>query len=190
MASRTSTRRRAGGRSSSRRQQNNQMPMIIGGAGLLVLIIILVMVKSRGGGDDADDTGANAPANQPATQPEKPRSNVAVSGGLPGKSPDRPAPTLTQDTLNKMSDLLAEAKSISNSGFALLKEGKNFEARTRQSEAKVKIDEIKALIEEPTLWYEEADMDDWSIPAEYVAMNKLYGKLSTLLKTIRMQGGR
>ena len=89
-----------------------------------------------------------------------------------------------------MSDLLAEAKSISNSGFALLKEGKNFEARTRQSEAKVKIDEIKALIEEPTLWYEEADMDDWSIPAEYVAMNKLYGKLSTPLKTIRMQGGR
>ncbi len=190
MASRTPTRRRAGGRSSSRRQQNNQMPMIIGGAGLLVLILILVMFNSRGGGGDADDTGANAPAKQPANQPEKPRSNVAVSGGLPGKSPDRPAPTLTQDTLNKMSDLLAEAKSISNSGFALLKEGKNIEARTRQSEAKVKIDEIKALIEEPTLWYEEADMGDWSIPAEYVAMNKLYGKLSTLLKTIRMQGGR
>lgn len=167
------------------------MPMIIGGAGLLVLILILVMVNSRGGGgDDIDDPGANAPAKQSANQPEKPRSNVAVSGGSPGKSPDRPAPTLTKDTLNKMADLLAEAKSISNSGFALLKAGKNIEARTRQSEAKVKIDEIKALIEEPSLWFEEADMDGWSIPAEYVAMNKLYGKLSTLQKTIRMQGGK
>lgn len=190
MASRTPTRRRAGGRSSSRPQQNNQMPMIIGGVGLLVLIIILVMVNSGGGDDDTNDTGGNAPAKQPASQPEKLRSNVPVSGGAAGKSPDRPAPALTQDTLNKMADLLAEAKSISNSGFALLKEGKNMAARTRQSEAKVKIDQIKALIEEPSLWYEEADMGDWSIPAEYVAMNKLYSKMSTLQKTIRMQGGK
>jgi hypothetical protein len=166
------------------------MPMIIGGVGLLVLILILVIFNFRGGGDDADDAGGNVLANQPANQPEKPRSNVAVSGGSAGKSPDRPAPTLTQGTLNKMGDLLAQAKSISNSGFALLKEGKNIEARTKQSEAKAKVDEIKALIEEPSLWFEEADMGGWSIPAEYVAMNKLYSKLSTLQKTIRMQGGK
>lgn len=160
------------------------MPMIIGGVGVLVLIVILVMVNS--GGDDKNDTGGNAPAKQP----EKPRGSVPLPGASAGNTPDRPAPPLTQDTLDKMAKLLAEAKAISNSGFALLKDGKNMEARTKQSEAKVKIDQIKALIEEPSLWYEEADMGEWSIPAEYVAMNRLYSKMSTLQKTIRMQGGK
>lgn len=189
MASRSSSRRRAGGRSSSRSQQNNQMPMIIGGF-VLLAVILIVWAISSGGDDGTSGTGGSREASPVTKQPQKPRSNVAVSGGKSGQTPGRPAPALTQDMLNKMSDLLAQAKSISDSGFKLLKEGKNMEARTRQSEAKVKIDEIKKLIEEPSLWYEEADMDGWSIPPEYVALNRLYSKMSTLQKTIRMQGGK
>ena len=53
-----------------------------------------------------------------------------------------------------------------------------------------KIDAIKALIEGPSTWYEEADFGGWAIPAEYATMNKIYGKVSRLEKTIRMNGGK
>ncbi|MGK0154125.1 MAG: hypothetical protein ACI9SE_001076 [Neolewinella sp.] len=186
MASRTPTRRRAGGRSSSRSKQNNQMPMIIGGGGLLVLILILVMVNSGGGGDETNDAGGTAPAKQPEQLP----SNVPVSSGSAGKTPDRAAPLLTQATLGKMQDLLIEATAISDAGMKMLGKGENMASRRKQSEAKVKVDQIKDLIEEQSGWFEEADMGGWSIPSEYVTMNNIYAKLSKLEKRIRMQGGK
>ncbi|MFT4842737.1 MAG: hypothetical protein ACI8UD_003398 [Planctomycetota bacterium] len=190
MASRTPTRRRAGGRSSSRSKQNNQMPMIIGGGGLLVLILILVMVNSGGGGDETNDADGTAPAKQPANQPEQSPSNVPVSSGSAGKTPDRAAPLLTQATLGKMQDLLIEATAISDAGMKMLGQGENMASRRKQSEAKVKVDQIKNLIEEQSGWFEEADMGGWSIPSEYVTMNNIYAKVSKLEKRIRMQGGK
>ena len=164
--------------------------MIIGGVGLLVLILILVIANRGGGGDEDNDGGGDTPAKQPASQPQQQRSDVPVAGGAAGKTPDRPAPALSQATLGKMRDLLAEATEISNAGMKLRLAGENMPARKKQSEAKEKIDEIKNLIAGPSGWYEEADMGGWSIPGEYVTMNRLYAKLSKLEKQIRMQGGR
>tara|TARA_R110002096_G_scaffold358_15_gene2157 strand:- start:366 stop:860 length:495 start_codon:yes stop_codon:yes gene_type:complete len=164
--------------------------MIIGGAGLLVLILILVMANSGGSGDENNESGGTTPAKQPANQPAKPRGDVPVAGSSAGKTPDRPAPPLSQATLGKMRDLLAEATAISDAGMKLLGQGENMESRRKQSEAKVKVDEIKDLIEKPSRWYEEADMGGWAIPGEYVTMNRLYAKLSKLEKRIRMQGGK
>lgn len=166
------------------------MPMIIGGVGLLVLIIILVMVNSGGGGDETNDAGGNTPPQQPATQLEQPRSNVPMSSGSAGKTPDRAAPLLTQATLGKMQNLLIEATAISDAGMKMLGKGENMASRRKQSEAKVKVDQIKDLIEEQSGWFEEADMGGWSIPSEYVTMNNIYAKLSKLEKRIRMQGGK
>lgn len=165
------------------------MPMIIGGVALVVLIVILVMAN-RGGGEDTNDSGSNTPATQPSKQPAAPSNPLSMAGAKSGKTPDRPAPPLSEATLNKMNELLAEAQAISNAGMKLLGEGKNMESRDKQSEAKVKIDAIKAMIETQSEWYEEADLSGWAIPSEYATMNKIYGKVSSLQKTIRMNGGK
>ena len=52
------------------------------------------------------------------------------------------------------------------------------------------IDAAKSLVESHNLWFEEADMSGWEVPGIYVTMNKIHGKLSTLQKTVRMNGGK
>lgn len=195
MASRTSSSRRAGsGRSSGRSspQKNNQMPMILGGAGLLVVILALVMFN-KGGGDETPSNGGSSGGAKPAAQSSQPAPvavNVEMSAAKSGKTPERAAPPLTQETLTKMETLYAEAKAISDAGIKLQNSGQKMAGSAKQAEAKVKIDAIKALIEGPSGWYEEADFGGWAVPAEYATMNKIYGKVSTLEKTIRMNGGK
>jgi len=187
MASRTPSRRRAGGRSSSS-QNSNQMPMILGGLGVVVLIIILVMAN-KGGGEEENDSDSQL-TNQPAKQSKPAKTNLRMSEAVGGKTPDRPAPLLTQETLTKITELLAEAKAISNEGIKLTKSGSNPEGAAKQSEAKVKIDQLKAMIEEQSLWQEEADMGDWAQPAEYITLARIYATISRTQKTIRMNGGK
>ena len=166
--------------------------MILGGAGLLVVILAMVMFN-KGGGDETPSSGGSSGGAKPAAQSSQPAPvavNVEMSAAKSGKTPERAAPPLTQETFTKMETLYAEAKAISDAGMKLLGEGKNMDSRAKQSEAKVKIDAIKALIEGPSTWYEEADFGGWAIPAEYATMNKIYGKVSRLEKTIRMNGGK
>lgn len=188
MASRK-PRRRAGGRSSSP-QKKDQMPLIMGGAGLLVLIVILAVVNSGGSASDQeDDTAGNASASQPA-QAQVPKSIIGSSSSKSGMTPDRPAPSLSQETLVKMEALYRKAKAVSDEGIRLGIAGDNMKKRAKQSEAKVFIDAAKSLVESHSLWFEEADMSGWEVPGIYVTMNKIYGKLSTLQKTVRMNGGK
>lgn len=167
------------------------MPMILGGAAL-VLVLILVLVNSGGGGSDDDnnnnDSGGNTPAQQPAQRTPSP--SVTVGSDTSGKTPDRAAPPLSQDMLSKMTSMYAEAKALSDEGIKLQKSGEKIAGSAKQSAAKVKVDAIKDMIEEQSLWYEEADMGGWAIPGEYTAMNKIYAKISRLEKTIRMNGGK
>ncbi len=165
--------------------------MILGGLGVAVLIVIIIMAN-RGGDDEEvnpDNQSTKQPGKQPAKQPE-PKTNLKMSEGVAGKTPGRPAPPLTQATLTKITELLAEAKAISNEGIKLTKSGNNPEGSAKQSEAKVKIDQLKALIEEQSLWQEEADMGDWAQPAEYITLARIYATISRTQKTIRMNGGK
>lgn len=162
--------------------------MILGGLGVVVLIIILVMAN-KGGSEDQNNS-SNEPAKQPAKQPEAPKTNLTMANAKGGKTPDRPAPPLTQATLTKVTELLAEAKALSNEGIKLTKSGSNPEGAAKQSAAKVKIDQLKAMIEEQSLWQEEADMGDWAQPAEYITLAKIYATISRTQKTIRMNGGK
>ncbi len=187
MASRK-PRRRSGGRSSSPKKKD-QTPLIMGGAGLLVLIVILAVVNSGGSASDQEgDAAGNSSAKQPA-QADAPKSIIGTSSSKSGMTPDRPAPSLSQDTLAKMQDLYRQAKAISDEGMRLGIAGDNKKKRAKQSEAKVLIDKAKSLVESHSSWFEEADMEGWAVPGVYVTMNKIYGKLSTLQKTVRMNGG-
>ena len=67
--------------------------------------------------------------------------------------------------------------------------GNNQEARDKQSAAKDKVDALKKVIDGPARWQEEAQMENWAQPAEYVALEKLWTEISKLEKQIRMGGG-
>lgn len=193
--SRTSTSASASaGSGSSRRPArasssgSQSMPLILGGVGLLVVVVVLVMMNSGGGGEKPAEA-APKPAAAPAA--EQPKVSGAVPSGTArsGKTPARAAPALTPQMLQQTADLLAEAKTLCNDGITARTAGDNQGARDKQSAAKDKIDAVKQLIAAPLGWQEEADLEGWAMPAEYSALEKLYGQLSSLEKRVRMSGG-
>jgi len=164
------------------------MPMILGGVGLLVVVVVLVMMNSGGGDQNTAETAPKPAATQPASTP---KTTVAVPTGSAraGKTPTRPAPALTAQMLQQSAELLAEAKALCNDGITARTAGDNQGARDKQSQAKDKIDAAKQLMTVPLGWQEEADLEGWAMPAEYGALEKLYGQLSSLEKRVRMSGG-
>jgi hypothetical protein len=169
------------------------MPKVLGGVGALVVIVLIVVMNS-GGKETADKprtpTGsAGTPAAAPAPSPAAATPAVALGAARGGKAPTTPAPALTVATLEQAHALLNEAKELNNEGVRLRTAGKNQEARDAQSQAKDKIDAIKQLVAKPSEWQELADMEGWAQPAEYVALEKLYGEVAKIEKRIRMGGG-
>jgi hypothetical protein len=114
---------------------------------------------------------------------------MPLAAAKAGKTPARPAPTLLAATLGQARALLQEAKDLRNEGVNLRKAGNNEAARDKQSAAKVKIDAIKDLVDAPLLWQEEAELEGWAQPPEYVTLANFYGEVSKIEKDVRMGGG-
>lgn len=187
-AAATSNRRPA--RSSS--SGSNSMPMILGGVGVLVVVVVLVMMNSGSGGkpDPAPETAQPKPAAAaPAGQPAAP-APVELASAKTGKTPSRPAPTLTQDMLGKVRSLTATAGALFNEGVKLRNGGDNAGARDKQAQAKDTLDQVQSLLKDQLLWQEEAQMEGWAQPAEYITLEREYGATMTLTKKVRMQGGK
>jgi len=165
------------------------MPLILGGVGLLVVVILIVVMSQSGKKPATTPTSAPTPAAQPKAPHQSAPTQVAAGAAKAGKTPDKPAPALTPDMLQKAATLLDAANAFFNEGVKLRTGGDNTGARAKQSEAKDKIDEIKALLAAPLRWQEEADLDGWAMPASYSALGALYTKVSSLEKKVRMNGG-
>lgn len=159
--------------------------MMFGGIGVAV-VVILIVVMSRGG---TKKEPADTPPPPAAATPAPPRAPASTESARAGKPPAKPAPALSPETLQQARDLLAQAKTLCNEGVQARTAGNNQEARDKQSAAKAKVDALKKLVGTQALWQEEAQMSDWAQPAEYVALEKLYGEVSKLEKQIRMGGG-
>lgn len=165
------------------------MPLILGGiGGLAVLIVVVVMMTSKSG-DAGDGDGGNQPAAKQPAQPAASSVAMPKAAAKDGKTPDRPAPPLTNQMLKDALGLLDEAKSLSGEGLELRKAGNNMECREKMSQAKVKIDAIKTMLDPALTWQEEADMEGWAQPASYTQLGYLWAKLSPIEKMVRMQGG-
>lgn len=165
--------------------------MILGGAILLVLIVGLVMMN-RGGGDSGKETPANAaPADAgKASTPAAAPTPVALGSAKSGKTPAKPAPALTTETLSKVTQLYEQMKTHYNDGSNARTKGDNAAARDHQAKAVDVLDQIDKLIEAPLLWQEEAEMEGWAQSAEYVQLAKTYGLVMKLAKQVRMGGGK
>lgn len=183
MASRTPTRSGRSGRSPA--PTSNPAPIVFGGIGVAVVVVLLLVMS--GGDKDGASSSAPAPA-APATAASSPAA-PAVESAKAGKPPARPAPPLSAETLQRARDLLAAAKTLSNEGVTARTAGNNEVARSKQSAASDQIEALKALTKTQWAWQEEAEMDDWALPPEYVALGKLYSEVSRIENQIRKGGG-
>ncbi|MCR9244504.1 MAG: hypothetical protein NXI31_05690 [bacterium] len=165
---------------------------MVGGAAVAIVVLVLLL---SGGGSDDDDNGGSGDQNgaaAPAAAPEQPKRTPSVGTGnaRAGKTPERPAPALSHETLNKLDELLAEAKTFYNEGVKARNDGQNTKAREAQAKAKQKLDAWEKLVEAQLEWQEEAEMGDWAQPAEYDLLTRRYPKFSKLQKSVRMGGGK
>jgi hypothetical protein len=164
-------------------------PFVIGGVGLAV-VVGLVFVMSNSGSGDTKKNPENVAVEKTAAKAATPAAApVKMEAAKAGGSPKRPAPALTEAVLQQARDLLASAKSFCNEGITARNAGDNGKARERQALAKDKIDALKKLVEAASLWQEEAQMENWAQPAEYMTLEKLLGELGPLEKRVRMGGG-
>lgn len=187
-----SSRARSSGRSSRGGSSGgNAQPFVFGGIGLVVVIALIVMMNRGGDGNaKAGNTPTAEQSAKPAAQPAAPaKTPVKLEAAKAGGPAKRPAPALTEATLQEARDLLAAAKGLCNEGITARTAGDNSKARERQSAAKTKIDELKKLVAAASLWQEEAQLENWAQPAEYMTLEKLLGELGPLEKRVRMGGG-
>ncbi len=170
-------------------------PFLLGGAGVAV-VVVLLFAMSRGGSGDADKTASpgaaaktNSPAAAPASAPATPPAAAPASAPRAGKTPTKPAPLLTAETLQQAQALLQQAKGLCNEGITARAAGKNEEARGKQSAAKDKIEAIEQMTAKQWDWLSEAELEGWALSAEYATMAKLYDDLLNLKNKVRKGGG-
>lgn len=194
MASRSSSgsrsRSRAASSASSSSSSSQTLLLVLGAAA----VVVLLLVMSGGGGkksgaSSSTSSGSAAPAASPAAAAPTPVASVPSGSAKAGKTPSRPAPPLSQDTLGKLSQLQAQATELFNESVNLRNGGDAMKARETAGRAKDILDQWNSLVEPNLLWQEEAQLGDWAQPAEYIQLEKLFGAYQTLNNKVRKQGG-
>jgi hypothetical protein len=166
------------------------MMVMVGAAAIAIVVVLVIMM--RGGGEEDGKKGA-ADDTKPAAS-EKSATPVAISVGTgkakAGGTPKRPAPALSTETLGKLDQLLAEAKTHYNDGVTKRTDGDNAGAREAQAKAKEVLEQWENLVKPQLQWQEEAEMEEWAQPAEYDLLTSKYAPFSSLQNMVRKGGGK
>ena len=152
------------------------------------LAVLIGVVALSSGGSGTEGTSDRQPTPQSQVKPIErvPKEASAKPQATTGRTPDRPAPSLTEGTMASCRALLAEAKTLYNEAQKA-RQGKDTGSKLSAGrKAKAKLDEITHLLEEPLGWQEEAEMEDWTQPGPYVALQRFFVEYSTLKKKVRM----
>jgi hypothetical protein len=166
------------------------MPLLIGAA--VVVVVVLVLVFQSGGSGKANagesqQSNSAAPVASPAVPKAEP---VQLGSAKAGKVPTTPAPPLTQQTLQELSDLLQQVKTLRNEAVTARTGSSDTQlARAKMGAAKTLLDQWKQKVEAPLLWQESAQMEDWAQPAEYTALERLYATFQRYDNEVRKGGG-
>lgn len=183
-------RARSGGNRPAANSGNNSQFLVLGGVAVLVVIVLVVTM----GGESqqvSKSPGSNVPAAPAqAATPSAPPPKAVSSSAKAGKTPTKPAPTLTAAMLQEARDLEAKMKAFYNEGSTARTAGDNLKAREKQASAKEVYDQIEKLLTPALAWQEEAELNDWAQPAEFVELTKLWSSIAKLSKMVRMGGGK
>jgi hypothetical protein len=115
---------------------------------------------------------------------------VSLGGAKAGKTPEQPAPPLTLATLQELQDLLTRIKTLRNEAVTARTGSSDVQkARASMGEAKQLLEQWEAKVAAPLGWQEQAQLENWAQPAEYVTLESLYATYARLDNEVRKGGG-
>lgn len=166
------------------------MPLLIGVGAAVVVGLAIVLTRN---GDKPADQGTPTPAVAKPAETSKPApaaSNLQMSTAKAGKTPTTPPPALTPATLQELDVLLGQIKALRNEAVTARQgSGDNQGARAKMSEAYKLCVQWQQKVDAPLRWQENAQMEDWAQPAEYVTLEKLFAGFQKLNNEVRKGGG-
>jgi hypothetical protein len=165
------------------------MPAFLGAG--VAIVVGLGVVLTRGGDKPAEKGAAPPPpVVQPAAAPKPVVSNLQLSAAKAGKTPTTKPPELTAATLQELDALLLRIKTLRNESVtARAGSSDNQTARAKMGEAYKLCEEWQQKIDAPLRWQENAQMEDWAQPAEYVTLEKMFATFQKLNNEVRKGGG-
>lgn len=187
MAARRSSRPRSGGARSRRparrsSQSSTKNTGIIIAAGVGVVAVLIGIATIGGNNDKPQQPAANKPAGEVSEkEPDPhPRRDEPRAAARSGTTPDRPAPPIPPGVFGKSDELYAKAKRQHDDARRAQSTGDNAKFNKLINDSWDTFTEIESVLETYTGWFEEADLDGWRLPSDYVSLQRRLEKYDRL----------
>lgn len=162
--------------------------MVYALGGAVVLGVILYFATSGGGG-----SGTNAPkpaesqrsTSTPTPSQSAPSVDLSGSQAKAGKTPDRPAPKIAQADMDRAEELFRKGQEKWNDAQRARQAGDTTTYAAALAEAFDHLQGQRKALETYTDWLDEADFEDWALPAEYVALRKRLGVYDPMYQKVK-----
>ncbi len=182
-----SRRSRSGSGSGRRRQSsspNNSTQVVAIGAGAVAVVILGIWALTGNTNDQPAKKPAqgNPPRTKSAVADQQPARAVPAvkTRGRPGKTPDRPAPEISEADLQQAEQFYAEAKKLDIQARKAQKAGDNSAFNRLINDSWDKLEEVGPVLKPYNDWFELADLEDWAIPGSYLRYEKRIAKIEKL----------
>ncbi len=154
----------------------------VGGAAVVVVVVLVWLVTSGGADSSANKNTEPATTRPPAVAKPTPTKAAPrpTEQARAGKPPARPAPPIPASVFEQAETHYQAAKTKWNESVRAKRKGDINTAREAAAAAWQQFLSQRDLLEPYMEWFEEADMEDWTMPADYVRLQRLlntYDKL-------------
>jgi hypothetical protein len=159
-----------------------------------LLVVVLIFALATGGGGSGTEAAESPRGDATGVEPSVPASAPAagLTGGTPreGETPERSAPPIQEADLARAQQHYENAKQKWNEGQRARSSGDHETYVTATKEAFEEMEKQRDALRPYTDWYEEADLGDWAMPAEYGALQRrldTYDRLYQRIKKVKQR---
>lgn len=115
----------------------------------------------------------------------QPRRDEPRATARSGKTPDRPAPAIPESVLTKWDELYVKAKRLHDDARRAQSSGDGAEFNKLINDSWDVFVEIESVLETYIDWYQEADLDGWRMPNDYVRLQRRMDKYDPLKARVK-----
>jgi hypothetical protein len=186
---RPSTRRSSSRPSRRPAPPSGPSPLVYGLGAMFLLGVAVFFFTSGGGSAPSGGSGGQAQETTRTTTPTPARTtpSVDLTGSQPkaGKTPDRPAPKIAQSDMDRAEELFRLGQEKWNDAQRARQAGDTTTYAAALAEAFEHLQGQRKALETYTDWLDEADFEDWALPAEYVALRKRLGVYDPMYQKVK-----
>ena len=164
--------------------------VLIGLGVVMVVVVVLWLVygidrKAEGAAAEERTQSAAAGDTRAANQNGNGQSNAKAvqpvdAAARTGKPPEIAAPALSAQQLSEADARYERAKTLWNDAQAARQGQDHAKFTTLLNDCWDELEALSAGLRPQIEWHERADLDGWSMPAEYVALEKRFDKWQDL----------